>query len=60
MPRLDQVVIKLDAETLLTLTIRVEGPRGRRGGIERRREELIAAQLWMAAQGVDAATAPDD
>lgn len=52
MQPLNQVVLQLDADTLLTLTVRVEGPRGRRGGIERRREELIAAQLWMAAQGV--------
>ena len=57
MSKLNQVVVTLDPETVVTLTVHVEDSRGRRGGIERRREELIAAALWMAAQGLDELTA---
>jgi hypothetical protein len=52
--RLDQLVIQWDRETTVTLTVRVEGPRHRRGGPERRLEELIAGELWLAAQGIEA------
>lgn len=60
MQRLDQVVMQWDAETRVTLTVRVE--RGGRpgGGPERRLEELIAGAIWLAVQGIDEpATRPE-
>lgn len=54
MNRLDQVVLDWPPDHVVTLTVRVTRRDGKQLAPERRLAELIAAELWMAAQGLDA------
>lgn len=50
--KLHQVVLDWPPDHVVTLTVTVTRRDGKRLAAERRLAELIAAELWMAAQGV--------